>query len=68
MSGNDYTFFLEVPSWMASYDSKEWDRLVAPSDASKKKARRAHIDTKVVGTSKKIKKMDLKTLFSKGNF
>ena len=66
LSGNDYTFFLEIPSWMQSYESKEWDKLIASNDASKKKARRAKIDSKVIGTSKKVKKMDLKTLFSKG--
>ena len=66
LSGNDYTFFLEIPSWMQSHEPKEWDRLIASSDASKKKARRAKIDSKIIGTSKKIKKMDLKTLFSKG--
>jgi len=52
---------------MHSHESKEWDRLIASSDASKKKARRAKIDSKIIGNSKKTKKMDLKTLFSKGS-
>jgi len=26
--GNDYTYFLEIPNWMKSHESKEWDRLI----------------------------------------
>lgn len=64
LAGNDYTFFLEIPPWMLSHDPKEWERIVV-TPSKKKMARRERLDTKVV-SSKKVKKMDLKTLFSKG--
>jgi len=51
---------------MLSHDPKEWERLVASPETTRKKVKRGKLDTKVVGTSKKIKKMDLKGLFSKG--
>ena len=51
---------------MHSHDPKEWERLVAPADAAKKKAKKGKLDSKVIGTSKKVKKMTLKELFSKG--
>ena len=31
--GNDYTCFLEIPSWMKSSESKEWEKLI-PGKAS----------------------------------
>jgi hypothetical protein len=67
LSGNDYTFFLEIPSWMQSHDPKEWDRVVSTPETTKKKVKRAKIESKVVSASKKIKKLTLKDLFSKGN-
>lgn len=67
LAGNDYTFFLEISSWMLSYNHKEWDHIVASADTIRKKAKKGKLDSKIVSTSKKIKKMDLKTLFSKGN-
>jgi len=68
LTGNDYTFFIEISSWMLSYDSKEWEKLSATPDTTVKKSKRARIETKVVAASKKIKKMSLKELFSKGNW
>lgn len=67
LSGNDYTFFLEIANWMKSYDAKEWDRLVCSPEAMKKKIKRSKIETKILVNSKKIKSMTLKELFSKGN-
>ena len=65
LTGNDYTFFLEICSWMLSHDPKEWERLVASPETTRKRVKRAKIDTKI-NTAKKIKKMSLKELFSKG--
>ena len=45
---------------MHSHDPKEWERLVAPADAAKKKTKKGKLDSKVIGTSKKVKKMTLK--------
>ena len=54
---------------MKSYDAKEWDRLTCSSaDSLKKKVKRAKIETKVLTTNKKIKKVTLKELFSRGTF
>jgi hypothetical protein len=67
LSGNDYTFFLEISPWMKSYDAKEWDRLSCSSaEAMKKKVRRAKIESRVLTANKKIKKVTLKELFSRG--
>ena len=68
LTGNDYTFFLEIPPWMLSHEHKEWDRLVASPETTRKKVKRAKLETKVNPSSKKVKKMDLKGLFSKGTF
>jgi hypothetical protein len=51
---------------MKSYDPKEWDRLVSTYEPNKKKVRRARIESKVLNTNKKIKKVSLKELFSRG--
>ena len=68
LTGNDYTFFIEISSWMLSHDPKEWDRLTSTPETTVKKVKRARIESKVVATSKKIKKMSLKELFSKGTY
>ena len=52
---------------MLSHNAKEWERLASTADANKKKVRRAKFETKIVSTSKKIKKQTLKELFSKGS-
>jgi hypothetical protein len=64
LTGNDYTYFLEISNWMKSYDSKEWDRLVPDSKA--RKIQRATIES-VVTTKKKLNKLTLKELIAKGN-
>lgn len=66
LAGNDYTFFLEISSWMLSYEPKEWDRLASSPEAGKKKVRRAKLETKPVNTGKKIPRCTLAQLFSKG--
>lgn len=48
LAGNDYTYFLEISSWMKSYDSKEWDKLVPGSEAGKKKLVRPYISSEVL--------------------
>lgn len=66
LSGNDYTFFLEISSWMLSHNPKEWERIVSTPETIKKRSKRAKIETKIVGPSKKIKSKSLKDLFSQG--
>lgn len=65
LTGNDYTFFIEISSWMLSYDPKEWEKLAPTPETTVKKVRRGKIESKVLSASKKIKKMTLKDLFSK---
>lgn len=65
LSGNDYTYFLEISSWMKSYDPKEWDRLIP--DPKARKIQRVKIESSVsVPKTKKINKLTLKELIAKG--
>jgi hypothetical protein len=41
--GNDYTCFLEIPSWMKSHDHKQWEKLVAGKNTSDTKPEREHL-------------------------
>lgn len=66
LTGNDYTFFLEISNWMLSYDSKEWERIVPTPDTKQKKQRKAKLECKPIGAGKKLSKVTLKDLFSKG--
>ena len=68
LTGNDYTFFLEISNWMASYDSKEWELLSPTPETKQKKQHRAKIECKPIGSGKKLSKVTLKELFSKGSF
>ena len=51
---------------MLSYNPKEWERIVSTPDTTVKKSRRAKIESKVIGSSKKVKLMSLKDMISKG--
>ena len=66
LAGNDYTYFLEIASWMLSHNSKEWDKIVSTPETSVKKTKRVKIESKVTAP-KKVKKMTLQDLFSKGS-
>lgn len=50
---------------MKSYDAKEWDRLVA-SESKVRKIKRAKLESTVL-SRKKLNKLTLKELISKGN-
>ena len=50
---------------MRSFDPKEWDRLVATNESKVRKIKHAKIES-VVSTKKKIAKLDLQQLISKG--
>lgn len=65
LTGNDYTYFLEIQPWMKSYDAKEWDRLVA-SESKVRKIKRAKLESTVLSRNKKLNKLTLKELISKG--
>jgi len=65
LTGNDYTYFLEISSWMRSYDSKEWEKFNPGSEANKKRARRAKIESKVLN-KQKLKTTTLKDLYLGG--
>jgi hypothetical protein len=65
LTGNDYTYFLEISSWMKSFDPKEWDRLVVTNESKVRKIKRAKIESTVL-TKKKLNKLTLKELISKG--
>lgn len=67
LAGNDYTFFLEISNWMLSYDPKEWERLASTPDSGKKRQRRERLETKAMNGTKKIPRMTLSQLFSKGS-
>jgi len=51
LAGNDYTYFLEISSWMLSYNSKEWEKLTPTPDA-KKKVKQQKIKTQQIGNKK----------------
>lgn len=56
--GNDYTCFLEIPSWMKSHSSKEWEKLVAGK--STEKAEREKLDTKILNEKRGEKRKEIK--------
>lgn len=65
LTGNDYTYFLEIQPWMRSFDSKEWDKLV-PSESKVRKIKRAKLESTVL-SRKKLNKLTLKELIAKGS-
>lgn len=38
--GNDYTCFLEIPSWMRSHEPKDWEKLIPSKSGNEQKAKR----------------------------
>lgn len=67
LTGNDYTYFLEISSWMKSFDPKEWDRLV-PTNEKTRKIKRAKVESTTTNGKKKLNKLTLKELIAKGIF
>ncbi len=65
LTGNDYTYFLEISSWMKSFDPKEWDRLV-PTQEKNRKIKRAKVESTTIAGKKKLNKLTLKELIAKG--
>ena len=68
LTGNDYTCFLEIPSWMKSHESKEWEKLVVGK--SEARSERDKIETKILNEKRgeKKKAVTLKDLVTKGTF
>lgn len=68
LTGNDYTCFLEIPNWMKSHDSKEWEKLVAGK--SEARSERDKIETKILNEKRGEKKkvVTLKDLVTRGTY
>ena len=66
LTGNDYTCFLEIPNWMKSHDSKEWEKLVAGKNEAKPEKEK--IETKILNEKRGEKKkvVTLKDLVTRG--
>lgn len=58
--GNDYTCFLEIPAWMKSHDSKEWEKLIASKSASDPKNEREKVETKILNEKRGEKRKEVK--------
>lgn len=58
--GNDYTCFLEIPTWMKSHDPKEWEKLVAVKNAAESKGERERLETKILNEKRGEKRKEVK--------
>lgn len=67
--GNDFTCFLEIPSWMKSHEPKEWEKLVAAKNSGEVKAEREKLETKILNEKRgdRRKEVKLSDLVSQGN-